>query len=530
MSWRGPLAACFFLAAEALLWYVALRSFATALERAAFRGVASAIRYRIAAGDFAAPDRARDALLIAERAGEQAIGGPELPLIVAVAAGAFGLMRLMAKAELPASSRAAAGVLVSIAGVGLALQLALAGDAPWDGGILADLRGRGGAFSGPIDPLAFVADPDADRARGASRAVTIGGVTLIWLRFLFAGRGPITFERSLRGFGVGFAVAAAAAFLAAASGAETAAWLVMPYFVLGALSLATAHAARAPEDQTAARRDAPWVLAMLGTAGALGALAVAFVLLSLLDVQRLLAPLGTALLTVVAWLLIVVLTPIFWAVERLLDLVARDVDLASVRTQVEQAVLEPDEGRQGRLRLPGWTGDVLRAGLAAGALWIAWRAGRWLFARAQRGRTGEYAEVRRTGAGGVGLGAMLRSLLPRPPAQPRDDGGWLARTRAYRLFGRMLAAARQRGIERRPGQTALEFGAVAGERLEAPPFAGIAGAFDGARYGRREPPPERLAALERAFAEWELAHPPPGGEPPADGTRCGGPRGGGGKA
>ena len=530
MSWRGPLAAGCFLAAEALLWYAALRSFATALERSAFREVASAIRYGIADGDFASPDRARDALRIAERAGEQAIGGPELPLIAAAAAGAFGLMRLMARADLPASSRAAAGVLASIAGVGLALQLALAGDAPWDGGILADIRGRGdGALSGPIDPAAFVADPDADRARGASRAVTIAGVALIWLRFLFAGRGPVTFERSLRSFGAGFAVAAAVALLSAASGAEAAAWLVLPYFVLGALSLAAAHAARAPEDETAARRDAPWVLAMLGTAGALGAIAAAFVLLSLLDAQRLLAPLGTALLTVAAWLMIVVLTPIFWAVEWLLGLVARDVDLANVRTEVEQAVLEPDGEQEGGRGLPGWTGSVLRAGLAAGALWVAWRAGRWLFARGQRGRTGEYDEVRRTEAGGAGLGAMLRSLLPRPRARRRDDGGWLARTRAYRLFGRMLAAARLRGLERQPGQTALEFGAAAGERLEAPPFAGIAGAFDGARYGRREPPPERLAALERAFAEWERAHPPPGEEPPADEAR-GGPRGGGGRA
>ena len=37
MSWRGPLAVVFFLAAEALLWFIVLRSFATALEREAFR-------------------------------------------------------------------------------------------------------------------------------------------------------------------------------------------------------------------------------------------------------------------------------------------------------------------------------------------------------------------------------------------------------------------------------------------------------------------------------------------------------------
>ncbi|MYE46504.1 MAG: hypothetical protein F4X25_07085, partial [Chloroflexi bacterium] len=217
MSWRGPLAAFFFLAAEALLWFVVLRSFATALERNAFRDVSREILFGIADGDFLQPDRANDARLIAEQAGESAIGGPSLLLIVAIAVGAYALMRVLAMSKLPASSRAAAGLLVSIVALGFALQLALAdagllGGAPWDDGILADLRGEGAStFSGAIDPQGFVADPNPERVRGASRAVTVGGIVLIWLRFLFAGRSPVNFERSLRSFGVGFAVAVAAA-------------------------------------------------------------------------------------------------------------------------------------------------------------------------------------------------------------------------------------------------------------------------------------------------------------------------------
>ena len=76
MSWRGPLAVLFYLAAEVLLWYLVLRSFATALERDAFRELARTIELGIAAGDFLEPDRARAAQAIAQDAGDHVLGGP----------------------------------------------------------------------------------------------------------------------------------------------------------------------------------------------------------------------------------------------------------------------------------------------------------------------------------------------------------------------------------------------------------------------------------------------------------------------
>ncbi|MYB43247.1 MAG: DUF4129 domain-containing protein [Chloroflexi bacterium] len=526
MSWRGPLAAFFFLAAEALLWFVALRSFATGLERDAFRDLTREIWAGLGRGDYLQPDRAEAARLIAEQAGESAIGGPPLLLIVLVAAGGYTLMRVLARSRLPVSSRAAAGLLVSIVALSAVLQLALAdaplwGAAPWNDGILADLRGQGGdTFSGAIDPQQFVADPDPDRVRGASRAVTVAGIVLIWLRFLFAGRSPVNFERSLRSFGVGFAVAVAVAFIAAISGADVAGWLVLPYFLLGALSLATAHAARAPEDPTAARRDAPWVFSVLGTVAALSAVMAVFVLLALFDVQRLLEPIGRALVAVVAWALIIIVTPIFWVIEWVIGQFASDFELQEVRIEIAEGPVEPDEEREGRVRIPGWIGDAARAFAVAGALWVAYRVSRWLFSRSQRGTTEEYAEIREEQGGG-GLASMLRSLIPGPRRRRELDSRWLALNRAYRLFGRMLVASRLRGVERRPGQTALEFGVVAGQSLNAPLFARIADAFDGLRYGRHEPLPGRLDDLERQFAAWELANPLPEDAEDADDGEAG---------
>jgi hypothetical protein len=71
----------------------------------------------------------------------------------------------------------------------------------------------------------------------------------------------------------------------------------------------------------------------------------------------------------------------------------------------------------------------------------------------------------------------------------------------------MLSDAHQRGVERRPGQTALEFGRDAGGRLAAPPFPAIARAFDEERYGRHPVSSDDLAVLERELEAWEREQP-----------------------
>ena len=43
-------------------------------------------------------------------------------------------------------------------------------------------------------------------SRSAGQKPTMGGVALLWLRFLVAGRTPVTYDRVLRSFGAGFAL------------------------------------------------------------------------------------------------------------------------------------------------------------------------------------------------------------------------------------------------------------------------------------------------------------------------------------
>ena len=502
MSYRGPLAVGLYLLAEALLWFIVLRTFASSVERNRFADLSDNIERGLRAGDFLQPDRALDARAMADIAADAAVGGAPLVVVLALAFSAFGLMRVLAMSDLPAAARAAAGVSGSIIAVTAGIQVSLADGAPWEGGILAGIVMEVGVEE-------FVSNPDVDRLRGVSRTVTIVGLTVLWLRFLFAGRGPVTFDRVLRSFGVGFGVVVAATLFSHAAGADVAGALVLPYFVIAALALATSHAARAPEDETAVRRDAPWAVSVVGTVGVLAAIAVLFGLLMLIDAQRAFDPIGEAAAWALTWVLIIVLTPVAWFVEFVLGSLIGEVEFQRVGIDVDEtAGAEDEEARDGVFSFPGWLPDALRGLAVAAILVLLYRIGLLLFRRGRRGGEQAYAEVR-VGSGRTGsLASLFRRVVPRPRARA-ESWDWLAQSGAYRLFGRMIEAARARGLDRSAGQTPLEFGEDAGRRLQAPPFPAIADTFDRARYGRHAPDPASLDALEQRLDEWERAHPRP---------------------
>ena len=117
-----------------------------------------------------------------------------------------------------------------------------------------------------------------------------------------------------------------------------------------------------------------------------------------------------------------------------------------------------------------------------------------------------YEEERSAAQTNAGLGRLLRNLIPsrrQPPVVPP----WLDRHAVYRLFARAVNDADDRGFHRRPGETPLEFAAVAASALDAPPLPDIAAEFDRARYGRHYPTDAELGPLDRSLGEWEQSHP-----------------------
>ena len=502
MSWRRPLAVGLYLLAEALLWFIVLRTFASSVERNRFEDLVRGIERGLRAGDFLEPDRAQNARAMAEIAADAAVGGAPIIVVLALAFAAFGLMRVLSMSDLPGAARAAAGVSGSILMLTVGIQVSLAEGAPWEGGILTGIVSEVGVQE-------FVANPDVDRLRGVSRTVTVVGLTVLWLRFLFAGRGPVTFDRVLRSFGVGFAAVVVTTLFGHAAGADVAGGLVLPYFVIASLALATSHAARAPEDDTAVRRDAPWAISVVGTVGLLAAIALLFGLLMLIDAQRAFDPIGAAAAWLLTWVLIIILTPVAWFVEFVLGSLIGEVEFQRVGMDIQEATTaEDEEVRDGVFRFPGWLPDAIRGFAVAVILVLLYRVGLFLFRRGRSGSEEAYSEVRATSRSSGSLASLFRRVVPRPRGGG-ETWEWLSRSRAYQLFARMLDDAHARGIDRSAGQTPIEFGADAGRRLQAPPFPDIAASFDRTRYGRHEPDDGDLDDLERRLDEWEEAHPLP---------------------
>jgi hypothetical protein len=255
-------------------------------------------------------------------------------------------------------------------------------------------------------------------------------------------------------------------------------------------------------------RDAPLALAAAGTLGAIVLVGLLFGLLAALDVQRAFDPIFDLILTVISRVLYYLLLPIFWAVNWLLSHILGNSGLEfpeQFRRFGEQTVRR-DEDTDGKL-FPGWILQTVRVLAVAAFLWLLYRISRLLFHLTRRRDLDEATEEHRASAGaGSGISGLVRSLF-RGRADTAWSGDWLRRQPVYRLYARLVEDARDRGIQRGPGDTPIEFARRAGTRLDAPPFDPIGLAFDAARYGRHVPTAEAVSALERDLRDWEQSHP-----------------------
>lgn len=497
-----------FVGTEALAWFIVLRVFGTLFEAEHLRTLASEIEFGLRSGRWVDVNSATEAAAIARGAVDAASGGAGLVAVLLTAGGAFFLMRLLSGAGLPVALAAIVGLLASFIALHLLIIFAVSGELRvWEpssfGGLFAD-----DGIVGNVDADAFVLRPDLQLVGLGSATVTAAVLTLLWLRFLLAGRAPATLDSALRSFGLGFVAVLAATMLAEGTDQGAMAAWILPYFVLGALTVAVAHAARAPVGERVGG-GTPWLISVIGTLGVVLAVAASFALLALLDVQRALEPLVDGLGFVLAWLLIIALTPVAWVLQRLLELIGADASIPELDISFGEEPPSEEEPGDGGIRLPGWMGDVLKVAAFAAVAWLLYRLGRMIFRRFRPYEERTYEELRfaATDSGqDTGLGRLLRRLVPRRASAP--SSAWTERNPAYRLFARTVVAAHRRRRPRQEGETPLEFGDRAGRELRAEPFRGIAAAFDRARYGRHLPPEGETTSLARALDAWELAQPP----------------------
>ena len=496
-----------FVVTEAVAWFIVIRVLATTVDRGALTELLEEVE-RGGGGPRDDP-RVLAAAAVMRDGLDGLASGPSVVVVVVAAFAAVALSRSITQLRLSRAVSAVLGMVASAVVLNALLHVALAGDF-----MLWDNSGLASFFDDPQTPLAgersaesFVADPNMDRVHGSSLALIVLGMFALWARFLFVGRGHIDFDRALRSFSIGFPIVMLAALLS--RGSDVAAGIfALPYFVLGMLTLALANAARSATQDQELTRSTPWAVSALVTMGLLAAVASLFGLIAVLEVERALTPIGSIVLRFIGWLLVILLTPIFWIVQFVLSKLLSGFD-PEVLDNIADSPAFADQEQQERdpTEWPGWISNAFRLALFTVITLALYFIARYLFFRRRDDDDEEgYKEERTATEAHTGLGALLKNLVPgrrTGPSGPR----WLDRHAVYRLFARAVIDAEDRDFSRRPGETPIEFAGLASRALDAGPFPAIAAEFDRARYGRHYPDDELLRPLDRELGEWERTHP-----------------------
>jgi len=505
-DWKQDTVDALFVAAEAVAWYIVLRVAATAAEQALLTQMADRLRLALGAAEITDSGRAAEAVRAIERA-VLTEHGPGILVVLAAAFGAFALMRALMHWKI----EGALGAVVLIAGSVLALNVlmhvALAGDLRvWDPSSLAAVFDTND-LSERTQMETFVRRPVLSGPHASTATLMITGLIVLWLRFLAAARSRVNFERVLRSFTVGFVVTVAGIALAAIEGIGRVQLFAVPQFVLGMLALAVANNARAVAPVDGPRRTGPWVASVGGTIAVLLFVAMLLGTLAFLNVGAVLRVVGDLAWAVIAFLLIIVITPIYWVMERVFRWLLPNglvqwpqlPDLRMVRPDPDAAQQAADWG------IPAWAQNGLRFLAVALIAYVVYRVALRLMRRSRSVVT-TVDEVRAQASSSIGLGGLLRSLFPGAKHGSRDE--WLRLHAIYRLFARTANGAEERGFRYLPGETPLEFARRADRAMGAAPFPPIALAFDRARYGRHFPEDGQVQSLQAALASWEAATPP----------------------
>lgn len=511
-----------FVVTEALAWFFAMRVLASVYERAVLRDLADRIDLaRAVEGgiDAIAANRASD---VARAAAESATAGPGWYVVLGAALAAFTLTRFIRSAQLGALGTIL-GIVVSLATLSLAWRQALVGDLRfWDYSALSRfLESSNSSAFLPIDVTTFTTNPDPGVADPRANGVALVGMGLLWTRFLFAGRAPLQFDTVLRSFSASFPVVLLTAFVASAYDIAGGGVAVV-YFTSAVLLLAVSNARRASDSGTRARLDEdrsvaarlravlgnPWAFAGGATLVLLLSTGLALVVLSSLGAGSAALAVGGLVGRVVEFVLVLVITPIYWVLEWISGwLGLGSVDLSFMGRALDNAA----GGAEADPTLPDgrfpWVGNAFRLAGFALLVYLVYRGARYMFSRLES-RRADNAEGDRTSVTSVGgFAALLREAFSGRPRLERDDGRWLRRHPAYWMYGRMLADAVERRFAPRAGETPLEFAAASEAVLDAPVFVSIAQEFDRARYGGHFASEDELRPLATALRAWEAAHP-----------------------
>tara|TARA_Y100000588_G_scaffold350251_2_gene401275 strand:+ start:3037 stop:4584 length:1548 start_codon:yes stop_codon:yes gene_type:complete len=510
IRWQRNLLSLLYIAMESLPWFVALSLLATIGERGHLAELARELRFFPAEDFTQGADHQAAVIEVLWKQSEVVTAGPQLWAIAAAGLGGFWLMSYLRDMQWGGMWGAIVLLVVSVFGLAVVLHLSFAQDfMVWENSGFAVFIDDPGLFLASGTDYKAIVDSGGATLRSASAiAVTFTGLIAVWLRFLYVGRYPLRFNHLLRSFGFGFVVLLVSLVVASLNDLGHIAIYAIPFFMLGLLTLAVSNGERAALHAEGTERATSWGMSVTVTVAFIVVLASACGLLAVLDVSGFLGYLGGYLGKFIVWALMMILTPIFWVLTRLYELlladhIGKDQFLGGAPAGPPEV---QDDLEQGEFTPPGWLFDALKVLLFVTLVWVCYRLARLLLAIRESVRTSESNELRSDAGGETHLNSLFRKLLRR---RSRVDGsGWSRLRPIYGVYHRSVISTEERGLERRLSETPLEYATAAGSTFRVPLFGEIAEAFDAARYGEHEVDLERVQRWDDDLASWERDHPP----------------------
>lgn len=405
--------------------------------------------------------------------------GPSIASVGAVVLLSFVVARLVQSTTDDEGDMRALGVAVSVAVLLVIAQLTYS-DAPWGFGWARDVLSHPNAA---IQPNGHVISG-------------VAALTALWVRGVQRGSLPeLDFEDALSSISVGLALVMVAA-LATPDVMGDVSWgaLAFAYGIVALLTLAAFNTQQtAPLSSFAGR----WPLVI----GALAAIALAAALVAGTidrDVFSPLATLTSPLEPAGRALRDYVLAPIIWVIALPIRAFVWFLNLFAPENNDEPRLVpqEPVENPPADEEEPLWFRILLAAGSALGAivvgaivLAVLWYA----FRRYIRRRRDDPNETREDiePAAAAPRGSMFGAIGRRFRGGGRESTSVAVR----KLYFEMLDVARERGLERPPWATPLQFAGALDANFGSSVGSEISAAFVESRYGEREVADDRVREL-----------------------------------
>ena len=514
LAYRRPALETIFLLAEGLAWFIVISVIATLVERSFLETLADRIAINIRPG--ALDDLGGAEQVVRElRAEAGTDAGPSPFVIWGAAVGGFLLMRFAPRLDLGPAITSAVLVASTILGVNVLLHLAIGDFRIWDASeLISLLNDPSSQVATGVNIEEFVANPDVEGPHASALGLTFIGIVVVWFRFMLAARSAVRLDRMARSFTASFIAVFVALFVARVGDVDSAGQWAVPQFVLGMLGLAIGNHERAVPAADAEERATPWLTSVGGTIGLLAGAAGVIGLLAYLGFGSVLSAAGDVLLVVLEFVVILVVTPIYWIVSTIMTgIVSFLAFIFGGRGELPDILREPltpgdvglEEDREAPFTFPGWVVDSIKFLAFVGVVWLMYWVGQRLLSKSQA-EPELVVEERVRRSGGAGIGSLLSDLMS---FRRRPDGDrWLQRNEVYRLFGRALGVSNERGLSMLPSETPGEFAESAVVHLGSPPVADAARMFERARYGRHQPTSEELQNASRALSQWDQSNPP----------------------